>query len=306
LVKKQDGTWRFCVDYRALNAATVKDKFPTPVIEELLDELHGAKFFTKLDLRSGYHQVRVHPEDVAKTAFRTHHGHFEFLVMPFGLSNAPSTFQALMNFVLKPFLRRCVLVFFDDILVYSSSWTEHLQQLRAVLQVLREHQLHIKRSKCSFATTAVQYLGHVISEEGVAMDNSKVSAVQSWPQPRSARGLRGFLGLAGYYRRFIQDFGTIAAPLTQLLRKEAFQWSDAATTAFEALQKALSAAHVLHLPDFNKDFIVDCDASGSGFGAVLHQGAGPIAFFSRPFAARYLKVAAYEHELIGLVQAVHH
>jgi hypothetical protein len=306
LVKKQDGTWRFCVDYRALNAATVKDKFPIPVIEELLDELHGAKFFTKLDLRSGYHQVRVHPEDVAKTALRTHHGHFEFLVMSFGLSNVPSTFQALMNFVLKPFLRRCVLVFFDDILVYSSSWTEHLQQLRAVLQVLREHQLHIKRSECSFATTSVQYLGHVISEAGVAMDSTKVAAVQSWPQPHSARGLRGFLGLAGYYRRFIQDFGTIAAPLTQLLRKEAFQWFDAATVAFEALQKALSAAPVLHLPDFNKDFIVDCDASGSGFGAVLHQGAGTIAFFSRPFAARHLKVAVYERELIGLVQAVRH
>jgi len=306
LVKKADATWRFCVDYRALNTATVKDKFPIPVVDELLDELHGAKFFTKLDLWSGYHQVRVHPDDVHKMAFRTHHGHFEFLVMPFGLSNAPSTFQALMNFVLKPFLRRCVLVFFDDILVYSASWTEHLQQLRAVLDTLRVHHLHVKRSKCSFAEQAVHYLGHVITATGVAMDTSKVSAVQAWPQPRSTRGLRGFLGLAGYYRRFIHNYSTIAAPLTQLLRKAGFQWTDAATAAFDELKAALAAAPVLHLPDFTRDFIVDCDASGSGFGAVLHQGEGPIAYFSRPFAARHLKSAAYERELIGLVQAVRH
>ena len=306
LVKKQDGSWRFCVDCRALNAATVKDKFPIPVVEELLDELHGAKFFTKLDLRSGYHQVRVHPNDVAKTAFRTHNGHFEFLVMSFGLSNGPSTFQALMNLVLKQFLRRCVLVFFDDILVYSATWTEHLLRLRAVLDVLRAHKLHLKKSKCSFTATSVQYLGHVISHEGVSMDVSKVAAVQSWPQPRSACGLRGFLGLAGYYRRFIKDYGTLAAPLTSLLRKNAFLWTEAADAAFTALKSALSAAPVLHLPDFDREFVVDCDASGSGFGAVLHQGAGPIAFFSRPFAARHLKVAAYERELIGLAQAVRH
>jgi len=175
-----------------------------------------------------------------------------------------------------------------------------------VLSALRDNQLKLKCSKCSFATSSVSYLGHVITAHGVAMDQDKVEAVPSWPQPHSPRGLRGFLGLAGYYRRFIQNYRTIAAPLTALLRKAAFVWSPEATEAFETLKTALSTAPVLQLPNFDNTFVVDCDASGIGFGAVLHQGQGALAFFSRPFAARHLKLAAYERELIGLVQAVRH
>jgi hypothetical protein len=306
LVHKADNSWCFCIDYQALNAKTSKDKFPIPVVDELLDELHGARFFTKLDLRSGYHQVRMHPDDIAKMAFRTHHNHFEFLVMSFGLSNAPATFQALMNDVLRPFLRKFVLVFFDDILIYSSSWAEHLQHLSIVLNAFRAHQLHLKRSKCSFGASSVAYLGHVISAGGVAMDADKVAVVALWPAPRSARGLRGFLGLVGYYQKFIRDFGLIATPLTRLLRKDAFAWDDEADAVFQALKGALSIGPVLQMPNFDKQFVVDCDALGTGFGTVLHQDAGPLAFFSRPFAARHIKLAAYERELIGLVQVVVH
>ena len=219
--RRRDGLWRFCIDYHALNDRMSKDKFPILVVDELLDELYGAKFFTKLDLRSGYHQVRMHPADIKKTVFRTHHGHFEFVVMPFGLSNAPATFQALMNDVLHPFLRRFLLVFFNNILIYMS-WSEHLQHVGLVFTALRAHDLFLKRSKCSFGALSVAYLGHVISAAGVAMDSDNVAAVTSWPTPRSPRGVRGFLGLADYYRKFIRDFGSIAAPLTRLLRKEAF------------------------------------------------------------------------------------
>jgi hypothetical protein len=302
LVKKGDGSWRFCVDYMALNAATIKDKFPIPVVEELLDELCGASF-TKLDLRSGYHQVRMHPEDIAKTAFRMHEGLFKFLVMPFGLTNAPATFQALMNIVFRPFLRRFVLVFFDDILIYNSSWSEHLRHVHLVLTTLQEHRLFVKKSKCAFGMRSVAYLGHVISEAGVAMDKQKGQAVLEWPMPRS---VRVFLGLTGYYRRFIRDYDVIADPLTRLLRKEGFKWSPEAESAFRALQLALTRAPVLQLLAFDCAFIIECDASESSFDAVLHQGEGPVAFFSRQIAPRHAKLAAYERELIGLVQAVCH
>jgi hypothetical protein len=185
------------VDYHELNATTIKDKFPIPVVEELLDELHGAQFFTKLDLRSGYHQVRMHQANVEKTAFRTHHGHFEFLVMAFGLCNAPSTFQALMNEALSKFIRKFVLVFFDDILVYSRTWEDHLQHLASVLAQLRHHQLYLKQSKCAFAQDTVGYLRHVISAKGVEADPNKVQDVDRWPTPMSVADIQSFLGLTG-------------------------------------------------------------------------------------------------------------
>ena len=256
------------------------------MVDELLDELKGVKFFTKLDLRSGYFQIRMYAEDILKTAFHAHQGCLSSFVMPFELSNDPATFQALMNEVLGSFLRQFVLVFFDEILIYSSSWTDHLKHVKVDFQLLREHRLSVKRSKCFFGAPSVGYLGHIISEQGVKMDPAKVAVVESWPQPRTVKALRGVLGLIVYYRELISAYGAVASPLTALL-KEAFSWSDDAERAFLDLKQALMSAPLLQLPDFSQWFIVDLDASGSGIGSVLHQGDGGIAFFSRIVAAHH-------------------
>lgn len=307
LVKKKDGTWRFCVDYRHLNAITVKNKYPLPIIDELMDELAGACWFSKLDLRSGYHQIRMAVGEEAKTAFKTHNGHFEFKVLPFGLTSAPATFQGVMNTVLADQLRQNVLVFVDDILVYSRTLEEHKNHLRQVFETLSKHQLRVKLSKCSFAQTQLSYLGHIISADGVSTDPEKIQVVRQWPVPVSVKDVRSFLGLAGYYRKFVRHFGIISKPLTKLLRKgQPFIWTQHHQEAFDTLKQSLISAPVLVMPDFQKMFVVETDASDRGIGAVLMQDQQSVAFLSKALGHRTQVLSTYEKESLAIILAVDH
>eukprot|EP00253_Pinus_taeda_P026214 PITA_26214 len=269
-VRKKDGTLRMCIDYRQLNEVTVKNKYPLPRIDELFDQVKGATIFSKIDLRLGYHQIRIKYEDIAKTAFRTRYGHYEFVVLPFGLTNALATFMCLMNSVFHQYLDKFVLIFIDDILIYSRNRKEHEEHLRIVLQTLQEHQLYGKFSKCDFYIEQIQYLGHIITKEGIAVDPEKIKTIMDWPTPKDVADIQSFMGLAGYYRRFVEGFSRVAYPITSLQKKgKAFKWTVDCQWSFEQLKHLLTTAPVLCVADPEKEYVVCTDASKEGVGGVL-------------------------------------
>jgi hypothetical protein len=281
-VSKKDGFLRMCIDYRALNKITVKNKYPLPRIDQLLDSLAGAKIFTSLDLQSGYYQIRITPENVAKTAFRTPFGHYQFKVLSFGLTNAPATFQAAMNNMLRPHLNKFVVVYIDYILKYSKSAEEHVKHVRQIFDLLRESKYHIKLKKCEFEQPEVKFLGHIVGAEGIKVDPAKVQAIQDWEPPTNVHGVRSFVGLATYFRKLIESFSRMVAALTNLTKKEtSFVWNEKCQKAFEDVKHALTHAPVLALPNFLHPFVEECDASIEGIGAVLIQNNRPLAYESR-------------------------
>ena len=314
--RKKDGTWRLCIDYRALNRITIRDKFPLPRAEDLFDQVQGAKYFTKIDLRWGYHQIKIRPDDVPKTAFRTPIGSFEWLCMPFGLTNAPATFQRFVQTILHNFLGDFACVYIDDILIYSRTPEEHIEHVRKVLDVLQEHRLLAKPTKCEWFMCNVEYLGHTISGKGIAVDPEKVKVLAAWPTPVTKTDVRSFLGLANYYRRFVDNFAEISACLNDLVHDkvpEIVPWASAHDQAFATLKYALTHSPVLRTYDRDlKCTLVVTDASSSrcAVGAVLMQDDGqgprPIAYFSRKMTNTEQRYPTREQELLALKEALKH
>lgn len=308
-VKKKDGSMRLCIDYRALNKLTVKNKYSLPRIDDLLDRLHGATVFSKLDLAQGYNQVRIHDPDIPKTAFNTRYGHFEFTVMCFGLTNAPATFQRLMNEVFAAHLDTFVVVYLDDILVYSKNPADHAKHLRLVLSALRQHKLYAKLSKCEFFLASVAYLGHLVGVNGISMDPGLLQSISDWPIPSNVHHVRSFLGLASYYRRFVDAFARIAVPLTELTKNDTkWRWASAEQSAFEQLKQSLITAPVVGNPDMSAVFTLTTDASDYAIGAVLtqEQGGVPrvIAYESRKLQPAEANYAAHDREGLSLIHAL--
>jgi hypothetical protein len=292
-------------DYRYLNKITIKNRYPLPRIDDLLDSISGMKYFTSLDLTSGYYQIRITEEDVLKTAFQTPFGLYQFKVLTFGLTNAPSTFQSVMNDMLRPYVGKFVVVYLDDILIFSKTAEEHRSHLRQVLQTLRENQFYANPKKCDFMKEEVSFLGHRLSANGLKVDPEKVRAVADWKVPKDVHGVRSFLGLANYFRRFRQGYSKMVVPLTDLTRKDMrFIWTSECQEAFKKVKHALTNAPVLAPPELGKPFEVVLDASGVGLGAVLLQVGRPVAFKSRKLSPGEQNYTVTEQEMLGVVHAL--
>ncbi|GJZ50133.1 putative reverse transcriptase domain-containing protein [Tanacetum coccineum] len=305
LFVKKDGSMRMCIDYRKLNKLTMKNHYPLPRINDLFDQLQGACYFSKIDLRFGYHRLRVHKDDIPKTAFQTSYGHFEFTVMPFRLTNAPTIFMDLMNRVCKPYLDKFVIVFIDDILIYSKTKEDHKVHLRLMLELLTKEKLYAKFSKCEFWLQEVHFLGHVVNQSGIHVDPSNIEAVKNWKAPTTPSEVRSFLGLAGYYRCFIMNFSKISKPLTSLTQKnQKYEWGEEQEAAFQTLKNNLCDAPILSLPDGVEDFIVYCDASNQGLRCVLMQRDNVIAYASRQLKIHEKNYTTHDLELGAVVFAL--
>ncbi|KAI7934843.1 hypothetical protein MJO29_016106 [Puccinia striiformis f. sp. tritici] len=311
--KNANGSLRFCVDYRALNSVTKRDRHPLPLIQECFDSLKNAKYFTKIDLQQGFHQMKISPEDVPKTAFGTKYGHFEWSVMPFGLVNAPSTFQRMMTHVLREYIDDFVQVYLDDILIYSASEEEHLQHVKLVLEVLRKEELRCSGHKCSFGLEEIQYVGHLVSHNSIRPMPEKLDAIKDWPRPSNVHDVRLFLGLCGYYRRYVRNFAKIASPLHDLTagnvtKRQVIPWLPVHELAFTTLKEALMSAPVLLVPDLSKPFVIETDASDFAVGAVLLQKGTdeklhPVAFESSKLNSSQRNYPAQERELLSIINA---
>ena len=301
-VKKKDGTLRLCVDYRKLNKMTMKNKYLLPRIDDLFDQLKGASVFSNIDLRYGYHQLRIKDADVHKTAFRTWYGHYEFLIRPFGLTNAPAAFIDLMNYVFRPYVDQFVVVFIDDILVYSKDREDHDTHLRVVLETLRNEHLYAKLSKCEFWLREVSFLGHIISEEGIRVDPKKIEVIIEWKPLINVTKVHSFLGLASYYRRFVKGFSMTTASMTRLLQKNVrFEWSEKCQASFEKLKAFLTEAPVLTQPTYGKEYVIFSDASLNGLGCVLMQEGKVVAYASRKLKLHEKNYPTHDLELAAIV-----
>jgi len=303
--------WRVVIDYRKLNELTVDDKYPLPNISDLLDQLGKCEYFTTLDLASGFHQIEVDPKDISKTAFSVENGLYEFVRMPFGLKNAPSTFQRVMDNILLGIQNERCLVYMDDIIVYSPTIHEHITRLTEVFKRLRNANLKIQPDKCEFLRKEVAYLGHLITQHGVKPNPDKIKCIEKFPVPTSPKEIKSFLGLSGYYRRFIPNFAKISKPLTKLLQKDVtFHFDEECVNSFNTLRKALTSNPILIYPNFDETFLLTTDASSFAIGAVLSQGPVgkdlPIAYASRTLCSAETKYSTIERELLAIVWAVKH